>query len=1187
MLMAAASAGSENRSFAHLHVHTEYSMLDGAARLKDLFAECQRAGMPAIAITDHGNVYGAYDFWVKARAAGIKPIIGIEAYVAPEHRGHKQPVRWGTPAQRDDDVSGAGAYTHMTLLAETTSGLHNLFRLASLASLEGYFRKPRMDRDLLARYATGIIATTGCPGGEVPTRLRLGQDRQALEAAAAYRDIFGPGNFFVELMDHGLDVEQRSAAGLRRIARDLQLPYVATNDLHYAREGDAGAHEALLCVQTGSNLADPSRFKFEGTGYYVKTPQQMRGVSADEDWQAGCDNTLLIAERADVEFTKSNLMPRFPLPEGETESSWFRQEVWRGMDRRYPGGYDEQRRTQAEYEIGVIETMGFCSYFLVVADFIMWAKRNGIRVGPCRGSAGGSIVSYALGITDLDPIAHGLVFERFLNPERVSMPDVDVDFDERRRGDVIRYVTEKYGDDRVAQIITYGTIKAKAAIKDAARVLGFPYALGDRITKAFPPPILGKEMPLSGVFEPDHPRYGEAGEIRTLYGAEAEVKHVIDTARGLEGLIRQAGVHAAGVIMSSEPLLDHIPVWKREADGAVITQFDYPSCEDIGLLKMDFLGLRNLTVIDDAIRGVKENRGIGIDLETLGLDDKPTYELLARGDTLGVFQLDGSPMRALLRAMRTDKFGDISAVIALYRPGPMASAPVYADRKTGRAPVTPIHPELAEPLEDILGESYGLLVYQEDVMFAAQKLAGYSPGKADLLRRAMGKKKKEILDKEYEPFAAGMKANGYSDGAIKTIWDIMVPFSGYAFNKAHAAGYGLISYWTAYLKANFPAEYMAGLLTSVAGDKDKSALYLNECRRMGIKVLPPDVNASAAMFTAVGDDIRFGMAAVRNVGTAVVESVVAARKSKGAFTSFADFLRKVPVNVCNKRVIESLIKAGAFDSFGHPRKGLVLIHEQAIDTVIDVKRNEAIGQDSLFGEDPEVETAFDVPVPDGEWEKTTLLGFEREMLGLYVSDHPLLGLEHALGAATDCSVAQLIGSAEQEPARNAPGDRGDGQVVMVGGILSGVQRKVTKQGSPWAAATLEDLEGAVEVLFFPATYQACMSLIIDDAIVVVKGRLDRREDVPKLVAMEVSAPELPADGQGPFVVSIMEARCVPPVVDRLREVLRTHPGPTQVHLRMLNGSRTTVVRLDDKLRVRPSPSLRADLKQLLGPACVG
>jgi DNA polymerase-3 subunit alpha len=1170
----------------HLHVHTEYSMLDGAARLTDLFAECTRMGMPAIAITDHGNVYGAYDFWSKAEAAGVKPIIGIEAYVAPEHRRHKQPVLWGTPAQRDDDVSGAGAYTHMTLLAESTEGMHNLFRLSSLASLEGYFRKPRMDRELLSRHAKGIIATTGCPGGEVQTRLRLGQYRQALAAAAEFRDIFGPDNFFVELMHHDLAVEQRSADGLHRIAAELALPYLVTNDSHYSRESDAEAHEALLCVQTATSLADPNRFRLDGgPAYYIKSPQQMRALRSDQDWQSGCDNTLLVAERCDARFTKANLMPRFPLPDGETEQSWLRSEVWRGMDRRYPGGYDERRRQQAEYELGVIETMGFCAYFLVVADFIMWAKRNGIRVGPCRGSAGGSIVSYALGITDLDPIVHRLVFERFLNPERVSMPDIDIDFDERRRGDVIRYVTEKYGDDRVAQIITYGTIKAKAAVKDAARVLGFPYALGDRITKAFPPAVLGKDIPLAGIFEPENPRHGEAAELRTMYEAEPEVRQVIDTARGLEGLIRQPGVHAAGVIMSSEPLMDHIPVWRREADGAIITQFDYPACEDIGLLKMDFLGLRNLTILEDAVAGIKANRGIDIDLDHLPLDDTVTYELFARGDTLGVFQMEGGPMRALLRAMRADKFGDISAVNALYRPGPMASAPVYADRKTGRAPVTPIHPELAEPLEDILGESYGLLVYQEDVMLAAQRLAGYSPGKADLLRRAMGKKKKEVLDAEYEPFAAGMKANGYSDGAIKTIWDVMVPFSGYAFNKAHAAGYALVAYWTAYLKANFPAEYMAGLLTSVAGDKDKSALYLNECRRMGIRVLPPDVNASNAIFTAVGPDIRFGLAAVRNVGTAVVESIVAARSAKGAFTSFSDFLRKVPVNVCNKRVIESLVKAGAFDSFAHPRRGLMLVHEQAVDSIIDVKRNEAIGQDSLFGDDPAEDVSFDVPIPDGEWDKPTLLGFEREMLGLYVSDHPLLGVEHILAAATDCSLAQLVGSAEDELDRGPRGDR-DAQVVTVGGILSGVQRKVTRQGSTWATATLEDLEGAIEVLFFPATYAQCMSQVLDDAIVIVRGRLDRREEVPKLVAMEVSTPDITAGDTGPFVVSMPEARCIPPVVERLKEALRTHPGPTEVRLRLISGGRVKVLRLDDKLRVRPSPSLLADLKQLLGPGCV-
>jgi DNA polymerase-3 subunit alpha len=1188
--MAAAAQGTARGrdEFVHLHVHTEYSMLDGAARLDDLFAECGRFGMPAIAMTDHGNVYGAYDFYKKARAAGVKPIIGTEAYVAPEHRGHKQAVRWGTPAQKDDDVSGAGAYTHMTLLAETTQGMYNLFKMSSLASIEGYFRKPRIDNELLARYAKGLIGTTGCPGGVVQTRLRLGQYEQARAAAAELRDIFGPENFYVELMDHGLEVERRTREELRRIARDLALPFVATNDLHYSKPEDARAHEVLLCVQTGTNMADPGRFRLEGSDYYVKSPQQMRAVSSAEEWQTACDNTLVIAERSNVEFAKANLMPKFPLPDGETEDSWFTKEVWAGMDRRFPGGYDDVRRQRAEYEMGIIRQMGFCGYFLVVADFIMWAKRNGIRVGPGRGSAAGSIVSYAMGITDLDPIAFDLMFERFLNPERISMPDIDIDFDERRRGDVIRYVTERYGEDRVAQIITYGTIKAKAAVKDSARVLGFPYALGDRITKAFPPMVLGKDIPLSGIFDPDYPRYGEAGEIRALYEAEPEVKQVLETARGLEGLIRQAGVHAAGVIMSSEPLVDHVPVWRREADGAIITQFDYPSCEDLGLLKMDFLGLRNLTILDDALAGIAANKGVQIDLENLGLDDKATYELLGRGDTLGVFQLEGGPMRALLRSMRPDRFDDISAVNALYRPGPMGANAHndYADRKTGRKPVVPIHPELAEPLADILDDTYGLIVYQEQVLLIAQKLAGYSVGKADLLRKAMGKKKKEILDQEFEPFEAGMKANGYSNGAIRAVWDILVPFSDYAFNKAHTASYGLVMYWTAYLKAHYPAEYMAALLTSVAGDKDKSALYLSECRRMGIRVLPPDVNASNAIFTPVGTDIRFGMAAVRNVGAGVVESIVEARTSKGSFTSFSDFLRKVPVNVCNKRVIESLIKAGAFDSLGHPRRGMLMIHELAIDSVIDVKRNEAMGQDSLFGDDTENDTTFDVPVPEGEWDKPTLLAFEREMLGLYVSDHPLLGLEHVLAAETDCSVIQLLGAAD-EPERGSKGDRADGQIVTLAGILSGVQRKVTRQGNSWAAATLEDLEGAIEVLFFPATYQACMHLVVEDALIAIRGRLDRREEVPKLIAMEVKPVEIPADGDGPFVVSILEARCIPPVVDRLREVLRTHPGPLEVHLRLQSGSRTKVLKLDDKLRVRPSPSLVADLKQLLGPACVG
>src|SRR5258708_1465415 len=611
------------------------------------------------------------------------------------------------------------------------------------------------------------------------------------------------------------------------------------------------------------------------------------------------------------------------------------------------------------------------------------------------------------------------------------------------------------GSDNSDETNTSGSIKAKADNKDATRALGSPSSVVARIPKAFPPAVLGKDVPLSIITDAEHPRYGEAGELRAMYENEPEVKQIIDTAKGIEGLIRQPGVHAAGVIMSAEPLTDHIPVWVRHQDGAVITQFDYPTCEGLGLLKMDFLGLRNLTIMSDAVKAVEANRAVKINLLALTLDDKPTYELLSRGDTLGVFQFDGSGYRTLLRLMKPDNFEDISALGALYRPGPMGvnSHTNYALRKNRLQEITPIHPELAEPLREVLEPTYGLVVYQEQVQKAAQVLAGYSLGQADLLRRAMGKKKKEILDKEFVPFQKGCRERGYSDAAIRAVWDVLVPFAGYAFNKAHSAAYGLVSYWTAYLKANYAPEYMAALLTSVGDDKDKSALYLSESRRMGVTVLPPDVNASVATFTAVGKDVRFGLAAIRNVGGNVVEAIIAARKSKGEFTTFADFLRKVPQVVCNKRVIESLIKAGAFDSFQDPRKGLVLVHEQAVDAVIDIKRNEAIGQDSLFGGDAETEAFFDVPIPEGEWDKTTLLAFEREMLGLYVSDHPLLGVEHILARETDRSLADLLAD-EAEP-RPRAGDRSDAQIVKIGGILSVVQRKVTKQGNQWAAARLD------------------------------------------------------------------------------------------------------------------------------------
>ena len=1168
-------------SFVHLHVHTEYSMLDGAARLGHLFERTAEMGMPALAMTDHGNVFGAHDFYRQARLAGVNPIIGLEAYVTPNtSRFDKTRVRWAEGG--DDDVSGAGAYTHMTLLSESTQGMHNLFRLASRSSLEGYYYKPRADRELLSEYATGLIATTGCPSGEVQTWLRIGNYDRAVASAAEFRDIFGKENYFLELMDHGLSIETRVRDGLLRLAKDLQLPMVATNDLHYTDAADADTHEALLCVQSGKTLDDPNRFKFDARDFYLKSPSEMRSLwDGKYGLRESCDNTLLIAERCSVTFDESaSYMPRFPVPEGETEQTWFVKEVARGLAGRFSGGIPPEVQKQADFEVGVITAMNFPGYFLVVADFINWAKDNGIRVGPGRGSGAGSMVAYAMRITDLNPLQHGLIFERFLNPDRVSMPDFDVDFDERRRGDVIRYVTEKYGDDRVAQIVTYGTIKAKQAVKDAARVLGMPFSVGDRITKVMPPPVMGKDVSLVKMFDPADPRYSEGGEFRTLAETDPDVKIVVERAKGLEGLKRQWGVHAAGVIMSSEPLLDLIPIMKREQDGAIITQFDYPTCEKLGLIKMDFLGLRNLTVLDDALINIRANRGETVVLEDLALDDQKTFDLLARGDTLGVFQLDGGPMRALLRSMRPDNFEDISAVGALYRPGPMGanSHNEYADRKNNRKPVVPIHAELADALADILGDTYGLIVYQEQVMAIAQHVAGYSLGAADLLRRAMGKKKKSELDAQYEKFSSGMAERGYSPAAVKALWDILLPFSDYAFNKAHSAAYGLVSYWTAYLKANYPAEYMAALLTSVGDDKDKMAIYLAECRVMGIKVLPPDVNTSVRDFAPVGTDIRFGLSAVRNVGTGVVASIVTSRKDKGDYTDFYDFLEKVDAVACNKKVVESLIKAGAFDSLTHPRKGLLMEHARAIDEVLGLKKAEAIGQFDLFGEMSQEEkgNSFRGSVPDTEWDTKLRLGFEREMLGLYVSGHPLAGVEHILSAQSDASIPDILDG-------TVP-DRG---MVTVGGILTGLQRRLTKKGDPWASATLEDLAGGVEVAFFPKVYLDCSLVLAEDAVVLVKGRVARSEDRLSLHAQQVVVPDLSeAGGKGPVQVSIAAARCTPPVVDRLRDVLQAHPGTTAVHLKLLNGARATTLKLDDGLRVTPTSALMGDLKALLGADCL-
>ena len=1157
-------------------------MLDGAARVEKLAEEVARSGDGAIAMTDHGNVFGAFDFYKTMKSAGVKPIIGIEAYVAPESRFEKKRVKWAEGGE--DDVSGGGAYTHMTLWAENNVGLANLFRLSSLASLEGFYYKPRMDRELLSQYGQGLIATTGCAAGEIQTRIRMGAYNEARAAAANYRDIFGADNYFVEIMDHDIEIERRVKDDLIKLSKELGLPLVATNDLHYTYADDAKHHEALLCIQSGTTLADPKRFKFEGKEYYLKDAATMRRIF--KDLEIACDNTLAIAERCNITMRENeNLLPQFAVPEGESENSWLIKEGERGLLEKFGAkSMDEiapQYQARLHFELDVMTKMGFAGYFLVVADLVAQAKREGIRVGPGRGSAAGSLVSYSLGITGLDPIKHGLLFERFLNPDRISMPDIDLDFDERRRSEMIRYATNKYGDDRVAQIITYGTIKSKAAIKDAARVLGYPYALGERLTKALPPSIMGKDISLQGVFDKENERFGEAQEFRNIYESDPDSKTIVDMAKGLEGLKRQWSVHAAGVILSREPLIDVIPIHRREADGSIITQFDMGACEATGLLKMDFLGLRNLSVLDDCLENIKSNHAKTIVLESLELSDKKTFELLSRGETLGVFQLDSAPIRALLRSMAPDSFEDISAVIALYRPGPMGvnAHNDYADRKNKRKRIEPIHPELSAALDEILADTYGLIVYQEQVMAIAQKLAGFSLGRADLLRKAMGKKNKEILDKEYVHFEEGMRNNGFSSIAIEELWKTLIPFSDYAFNRAHSAGYGVLSFWTAYLKANYPTEYMAALLTSVRDDKDKSALYLNESRRMGIKVLPPDVNFSNAEYTPGGNDIRFGLTAIRNIGENVVASIVKNRNEKGKYTSFSDFLAKVDQTVCNKKTIESLIKAGAFDSLGHSRKGLMSIYLEAIDSVLEEKRAQAIGQFDLFGGANEISVngiaSLALEVSDQEWEKALLLAYEREMLGLYVSDHPLLGVEHVLRSATDTTISQILDEGVVHE-----------QIITIAGLITAVQRKVSRQGQSWAIVTVEDLEGAIDVRFFSSTYQTHALDLIEDRIVIIRGKIDKREETPQITALELSLADINQAPIGPFVIKLEAERCTPPVVDRMKEILRSHPGTREVHLKIEGGVKNTILKLDDGLKITASPSLSADLKSILGPDCL-
>src|SRR5262245_241456 len=1016
--------------------------------------------MPALAITDHGAMFGALRFYEAGIAAGVKPIIGVEAYVAPSSRFERSP---GESEEK---------YRHLTILARNETGYRNLLKLVTDAYLEGFYHRPRIDKQLLAEHAKGLIGLSGCLASEVSQLLLNGQEKKATETAAEYRDIFGAGNFYVELQDHGLEDQARILPGLVDVARSAGIPIVATNDLHYTDRADAKPHDVLLCIQQQKVQTDTNRLKFDSDQFYLKTAEEMREVF--RDLPEACDATLRIAEMCELRLAYGDDLPpeqrfhvpRFVPPEGMDRDAYLRELVELGVRERY-GADAGAGRARVEHELDVIVSMGFSGYFLIVWDLIRFARESGIRVGPGRGSAAGSVVSYALRITDLDPLRYGLIFERFLNPGRIQMPDIDMDFDERRRDEVIRYVASKYGSDRVAQIITFQTIKGKQGIRDAARVLGFPASVGDRLCKMYPPALLGREYPIERALE-------LSAELRDAYAREPEAKEIVDTARALEGLRREDSVHAAGVVIGDAPLVTYLPLKlskdSRDDSRRIVTQFDMHGVEDLGLLKMDFLGLRTLSVIEDTLSHLRR-RDVDLDIDHVPLDDAKVYEMLGRADTTGVFQLEGGGMRSLIRQLAPDRFEDLMALVALYRPGPLNAGMhvEYAERKHGRRPVSYPH----QDLEDILSSTYGIMVYQEQVMQIAVRMAGYSMAEADMLRQPMGKKIRAKLMVHRETFIQGCRDHGYTERLGTDLFDLMEPFADYGFNASHACAYGYIAYQTAYLKAHHPVEYMSAILTSVRDDKDRKPFYLNACRLMGLEVLPPDVNESEQDFAPVSSGepkIRYGLSAVRNVGAGAVQQVIAARRSKGEFAGYADFCRKVDPSVLTKKVLESLIYAGAFDSLGYRRRGLVENQDKISIPIAAERKAEAAGQFSLFGGGEQAAHEIDEGViAADEFDKRTLLRLEKEMLGQFVTDHPLLEVKDRLAALADMEIAETEGL-------------DDGDMVIVAGIVASVSRRYTKRGEPYAQFRLEDLAGGVTVVVFPGQYESLQQVLEPDAI---------------------------------------------------------------------------------------------------------
>jgi DNA polymerase-3 subunit alpha len=1190
--------------FVHLHSHSTYSLLDGFSTIPELLDEVQRLGQPAVSVTDHGNLHAAYEFYKEATSRGIKPIIGLEAYVAPSIGSHKDHIPLYFAGGVPGDVSSKGSYTHMLLFAENNVGLKNLFKLNTLSYTEGYYRKNRISIDLLEEYHEGLIGTTGCPSGEIQTRLRLGQYDEALAFAARMQNIFGKDNYFLELMEHGMsiDLERKVLAPLMEIAKTLDIPLLATNDNHYTKSSEANAHEHMLCISTHSQMSVPTsreegeggktRFAFDGNGYYVKSYQEMAQIFPEDKFPGALSNTVKIAERCNVTMAPDNsLRPALDLPAGHTEESYLREQAYAGMEKRVGAlAHTQEYIDRMETELGVIIPKDYSNYFLVVSDFVRWGKfiaEPPVPTGFGRGSAAGSLLAFSLDITDADPIKHGLLFERFLNPERDSPPDIDMDFNDVDRDRVIQYVKNKYGNDHVSYVVTFGKILAKNAVKDTIRILGEPYSLGDELTKSMPEPVFGKTMPLKYMYQPGAPRYDEADGFRNLV-KERNAGHVVDIAKQLEGRVRSTGVHAAAVIISSKPVWETVPQMMRQSDDAMITQWDYPTCEEIGLLKVDFLGLRNLGIMRDAIANIKKTRGIEIDIQDLiqgDMDDPATYELLQAANTVGVFQVEGGGMRALLKILKATHFGDISALLSLYRPGPMGvDAHInYALRKNGLQEVDYIHPELTKVLEPILGPTYGLVIYQEQVQLIAREMSGYSLGEADNLRRAMGKKKKEVLEKEYIPFRDGAVRNGYSEEAIKAIWDVLVPFADYAFNKSHTVGYGLITYVTAYLKANYPAEYIAALLSSVSDDTDKTAMYLEDARLNGIKVLPPDVSRSEVDYTPISEtEILFGLKAIRGIGEAVSEEIVSVRTEQGNFNTFDDFLQRVPRTLVNKRILEGLTYGGAFDKLGTSRRALIYQIPELVKQYQKASKSKSSTQMSLFDIDDIIEYKV---LPMDEYPKMEKLTLERKALGLYVSAHPIDGLNISNMATVKISNLndETVPALEGWPDRNAVPYR-------IAGILTSLAVKRTKKGENFAIAKLEDRSGSIECAIFPKSYRLVEDLLKLDGVYQFVGFSRKRDEEISFTVDNVRPLEFSASGNLSVRLKVTELQWARAKEDIFRRMKRHVPPIGEPGDNVIVSIKSTEGAIREEtldVMVKRSPALIQEMQELLGAICIG